>query len=143
MVTRTPGRKPNYFFVAFGEKYASQNPVQGPVYPHLKGFVKKSGIEAGDVMILYCCGGYPGHYQEAPGVGVVTELTDNEDDVRLSNIHYQYFPLYCPVDWDTIKTSIQELAGKKKNFSLAGNLLRKISNNSFRAAIAGQQIDWP
>ena len=142
MVTGTSGRKPNYFLVAFGQLYASQNPVQGSVYPHLKQFVKNSGIGTGDVMILYCCGGYPGHGQEAPGVGVVTRLTDNKADAGLTNIHYQHFPLCCPVDWNTIKTSIPELK-YKTNFSLVGNMLRKISNNSFRAAIAGRQIDWP
>lgn len=143
MVTRTLGHKPNYFLVAFGQRYASQNPVHGSVYPHLKQYVKNSGIEAGDVMILYCCGGYPGHQQEAPGVGVVTRLTDNQHNARLTNIHYQYFPLCQPVDWDTIKASIPELDKKKRNFNLIGNILRRISDNSFRTAIAGRQIDWP
>jgi hypothetical protein len=142
-VTGTRGRKPNYFFVAFGAKYAGVNPVEGPIYPHQNGYVSNSGIQSGDVMILYCCGGYPGHDQEAPGIGVVTRLTQNKNDAQLTNIHYQYFPLSCPVDWNTISTSILELAGKKRNFSLAGNILRKISNNSFRSAIAGQQINWP
>lgn len=142
-MTGTQGRRPDYFFVAFGAKYAGVNPVEGPIYPHLTGYVRNSGIRAGDVMILYCCGGYPGHDQEAPGIGVVTELAQNEDDVKLTNIHYQYFPLTSPVGWNTISTSVLELAGKKTNFSLAGNILRKISNNSFRSAIAGQRIDWP
>ena len=142
MVTETRGRKPNYFFVAFGAKYASVNPVEGPVYPHLTHFVRNSGIDAGDVMILYCCGGYPGHDQEAPGIGVVTRLTHNEDDARLTNIHYQFLPLCHPLHLHAIKASIPELKNKL-NFSRAGNLLRKIGDNSFRAAIAGRQIDWP
>jgi hypothetical protein len=93
-------------------------------------------------MILYCCGGYPGHDQEAPGIGVVIRFTQNEKVARLTDIHYQYFPLYPPLHLHTIKASIPELKNKL-NFSLAGNLLRKLDTNSFRAAIAGRQIEWP
>jgi len=142
MVTGAQGRKPNYFFVAFGAKYAGVNPVEGQAYPHLTHFVVNSGIVAGDVMILYCCGGYPGHDQQAPGIGVVTGLARNEDDARLTNIYYQFLPLCQPLHLHAIKAGIPELKDKL-NFSLGGNLLRQIGSNSFRAVIAGRQIDWP
>jgi len=125
--------------LAFGAPHAQKHPVEGGIYPHRKGFVSSAGIGAGDVMLLYCCEYYPGHDKEAPGLGVVTSTqTGGEEEV----IYYQYLPLSHPVDWDTITARIPELKGNT-NFSLAGNWLRKISNNSFRAAIAGRQIDWP
>lgn len=139
MVTTTSSRKPKYFFLSFGEPYAKEHPVEGGVYPHLKGLVSGSGIAAGDVMLLYCCEYYPGHEKETPGVGVVTST---QTGGAKETIYYQYFPLCHPVDWDTITANIPELKGNT-NFSLAGNWLRKISNSSFRAAIAGRQIDWP
>jgi len=139
MATATSGRKPNYFFLAFGAPDAKKPPVEHGIYPHWKGFVSSSGIVAGDVMLLYCCDGYPEHAMEAPGVGVVTGTeTGGEEEI----IYYQYFPLCHPVGWSTITASIPELKGNT-NFSLAGNWLRAISSSSFRAAIAGRQIDWP
>ena len=139
MVTVTSRRKPKYFFLAFGEPHAKAHPVEGGIYPHHKGFVSSSGIVAGDVMLLHCCKGCPEHEKEAPGVGVVTNTqTGGEQET----IYYQYFPLCHPVDFDTITASIPELKGNT-NFGFAGNWLRVISNNSFRAAIAGRQIDWP
>ena len=139
MVTTTSGRKPKYFFLAFGKRHAKAHPIEGGIYPHRKGYVSSSGIGVGDVMLLYCCDYYPGHEKEAPGVGVVTSTqTGGEQET----IYYQYFPLCHPVDLDTITASIPELKGNM-DFRLAGNWLRVISNNSFRAAIAGRQIDWP
>jgi len=134
-------RKPDYFFLAFGEEYASKHPVDGGVYPHRVGYryISNSGVAAGDVLLLYCCEYYPGHDKEAPGIGVVISTeTGGEQEV----IYYQYFPLCHPVDWDAITVTIPELKGNT-NFSLSGNWLRMMSNRSFRAAIAGRQIDWP
>jgi hypothetical protein len=139
MVTTTSRRKPKYFILAFGAPYAKNHPIEGGIYPHRKGYVSSSGIIVGDVMLLYCCGGYPGHDMEAPGIGVVTNIqTGDEQEI----IYYQYFPLCHPVDWDAITANIRELEGNT-NFSLAGNWLREISDNAFRAVISGRQIEWP
>jgi hypothetical protein len=139
MVTTTSGGKPKYFFSAFGEPHAKKHPVEGGIYPHRKGFVSSLGIVAGDVMLLYCCEYYLGHDKEAPGIGIVTGTQIGSEE---ETIYYQYFPLCHPVGWDTITACIPELKGNT-NFSLAGNWLRAISSSSYRAAIAGRQIDWP
>jgi len=78
---------------------------------------------------------------QAPGIGVVTRLTQNEDDAGLTNIHYQFLPLCHPLHLHAIKAEIPELKNKL-NFSLAGNLRRQIGSDPFRAIIAGRQIDW-
>ena len=131
-------RKPRYFFLAFGAVHTAAHPVDGGGYPHRRGFIGSSGVEPGDVMLLYCAGGYPGHDMEAPGIGVVigTQTGGSEEA-----IYYQYFSLDSPVEWDTIK-NIPELENCT-NFTLAGNWLREISNTSFKKAIAGRRIEWP
>jgi hypothetical protein len=132
-------RTPNYFFVVFGRAHCATHPVEGGVYGHDANFISGSGIVAGDVMLLYCCGTYPGHNDEVPGLGIVTSIITE-------GIQYQYFPLChpIPVDWDTMKVTIPELSPLgNRNWTLKGNFLRKISSSSFRAAIVGRQVDWP
>lgn len=133
-------RKPNYFVVVFGGAHWAAHPVEGGIYAHDANFVISSGIAAGDVVLLYCCGTCPEHRDEIPGLGIVTSITTN------GGFNYQYLP-FChpiPVDWDTMKTTIPELEPPgNRNWSLKGNFLRQISSNSFRAAIAGRQVDWP
>jgi len=140
MLTGTPGRNQNYFLAAFGAPHAGTHPVHGGVYPLLATVVTNSEIQPGDVMILYCCGGYPGHDREAPALGVVTKLVGNSHDSRLTDIHYQYFPFCHPIPLYALKASIP---GLKTNFSLPAYQLQSIPRNAFRAAVAGRQIDWP
>jgi len=128
-----------YFFMAFGPDKAHKHPVEGGVYGHHKGYIDRSRITRGDIALLYCAGFYPGHDQEAPGVGVVTSTETGGAEER---IYYQYLPLDRPVDWDTIKNSVPELKWCT-NFSLRGNWLRSISRASFTNALADRQIDWP
>ena len=131
---------PNYFFIVFGGAHCEAHPVEGGVYGHDANFITSSGIAVGDVVLLYCCGTYPEHYNEIPGLGIVTSIKTDD------GIHYQYFPLChpIPVNWDTMKVTIPELAPPgNRNWSLKGNFLRKISSSSFRATIAGRQVDWP
>ncbi len=136
-------RMPRYFLITFGAAHAAEHPVEGGVYPHEKGFVSSSGIVAGDVMLLYCAGSFNGHNNEFPGLGVVTST---EIGSEKESIYYQYFPLCHPisVDWDTMKVTIPELAPPgNRIWRYRGNWLRQIASSSFRAAIAGRQVDWP
>lgn len=143
-------RIPNYFFVVFGAAYSQNHPVDGGVYGHDPNFLFSSGIMAGDVMLLYCTKNYPGHRSEIPGIGVVTDVKKEGFGIMTNaknhGIIYQYFPLCHPVnvDWNTMTLVIKEMAPPgNRNWSLKGNWLRKISSNSFRATIAGRQINWP
>ena len=130
-------RKPRYFSVVFGGEHYRVHPVDGGVYGHDPNFVGSSGIRAGDVLLLYCCGTYPGYGQEVPGFGVVTSI-------ETDGIHYQYFPICHPVSWSIVQASIPEYQKTGNiNWSLKGNFLREISSSSFRAVIAGRQVDWP
>ena len=140
MPSPRPAPAPNYFIAAFGSPHVATDPVHGGVYPLLKTVVTASGVKPGDVMILYCCGGYPGHDREAPAIGVVTKLEVNSVDGRLTDIHYQYLPLYHSIPLDTLKATIPALI---TIFSRAVYQLQRVPKNSFRAALADRQIDWP
>lgn len=142
MVTATSARMPNYFLVAFGGPHATAHPVDGGSYPLPKSYISNSGISPGDVLLLYCTGTYPGHYMDVPGIGVVTRV---ETGGVQENIYYQYFPLCHPIFWGDVSNMIATIPELKDNtnFGLTGNQLRAIGNQSFRAAIAGRQVDWP
>lgn len=135
MVTTTSGHKPNYFLAVFAAD-PSKPPAEGGVYPLLKGDVDSSGIRAGGVLLLY----------EAPlsfhGIGVVTG-TKTSDQEGLIDINYQYFPLCHPVHWNSLYALRKTIPELRTPLSSSRKLLQPISNTSFRAAIAGRQIDWP
>lgn len=133
-------RKPKYFFAVFGEEHWKNHPVYGGVYGHDPNFVASSGIAAGDMVLLYCLGNAPEHQNEIPAIGIVTSIKTEV------GFNYQYLPLChpIPVDWDTMKINIPELEPQgNRIFTWKGNFLRQIASSSFRATIAGRQIDWP
>jgi hypothetical protein len=125
-------RKPDYFFVVFRED-PSKPPVEGGVYSHRKGFIGGSNVSVGDILLLFQNLG-------ATGIGVVI---DTEIGGEKEYIYYQYFPLCHPLAWgslDALRNTIPEL---RTPLNWMGNWLQNISSTSFRAAIAGRQIDWP
>ncbi len=130
---------PNYFFSVFGNAHQDAHPVEGGIYGHDINYVHGSGIKPGDVMLLYCCGIYSGHSDEIPGIGIVTGIVEE-------GIQYQYLSLCHPihVDWGIMAGRIPELESPgTRMWHFKGNFLRQISSSSFRATIAGRQIDWP
>jgi hypothetical protein len=129
-------RKPKYFFAAFGQKKAAMYPVDGGVNQHNKGFIKD--VSAGDVLFLYCCQDYPGHYQEAPGIGIVI---DTKIGGEKEYIYYQYFPLDHAVPLDIIKELPKVKAHQPPHF--IGNWLYELSVTSFKKALEVRQVDWP
>lgn len=131
-------RSPNYFFAVFGEAHWEEAPVDGGTYVLEASY--SSRIALGDVVLLYCLDDAPEHQNEIPGIGVVTSLRES------GGFDYQYLPFCHPiaVDWDTMKIRLPELEPPgNRIFYWKGNFMRQISNNSFRATIAGRQVDWP
>jgi hypothetical protein len=133
-------RKPKYFVAIFGGKRFATYPVDGGAHFDYANQTNSSGITAGDIVLLYCCKNYPGHYSQFPGLGVVTDIKTS------GGFNYQYLPFYhpIPVDWDTMKVAIPELAPPgNRIWRNKVNWLRQISSSSFRATIAGRKVDWP
>ena len=131
MVTAS-ARKPNYFFVVFGED-PSKGPIEGGLYTRKKGHIGGSGVSEGDVLLLYKNLG-------CEGIGVVTGIQTGKEP---EFIRYQYFPLCHPVAWYSRDSIGEMIPGLHLVFNSVGNWLQKINSNSFRAVIAGRQIDWP
>ena len=134
MATRTSGHKPEYFLVVCGND-PSLPPLENGVWggSRAKGFVAGSGMSIGDVLLLLQDLG-------VTGIGVVTGInTIRQGDF----IYYQYLPFCHPVNWDSQKAILGTIPQLRTPLNYKGNWLQKISNTSFRAAIAGRQIDWP
>ncbi len=133
------GYKPKYFLAAFGSAHSAAHPVEGGHYPHLVGYVSSQGVNAGDIILCYCAGGYPNHFREAPGIGIVTriELNPNEEI-----IHYWYLPISHAIPLEILKLDIPELKDNT-NFGFKGNWLRSLNKSSFKAALEYTAIDWP
>lgn len=131
MVTPTSALKPRYFLVVFGA--GLPNPPEGGAYPFGGGYIVGSGASPGDVLLLY-------ENLGVRGIGVVTRV---EIAGPSEGVYYQYFPLCHPVDWDSLGSLRKTIPELSIPLHYKGNWLQKISNTSFRAAIAGRQIDWP
>lgn len=130
MVT-APGRVPSYFLVVFGA--GLPNPPEGGVYGIEGGYVSGSGISLGDVLLLW-------ENLGCRGVGVVT---GTQTAGQGQGVYYQYFPLCHPVDWPSLDAVRRTIPDLRTPLNYKGNWLQRISNTSFRAAIAGRQLDWP
>ncbi|RJO63327.1 MAG: hypothetical protein C4542_00085 [Dehalococcoidia bacterium] len=133
------GYKPKYFLAAFGSIHHAANPIEGGNYPLLAGYVTSQNVQPGDVILLYCTGGYPSHFREAPGVGIVTDI-DAKGNSKI--INYWYLPFNQAIPLEILKLNIPELENNT-NFGNRGNFLRAISKPSFNAALANTFIDWP
>lgn len=133
-------QKPKYFIAAFAFKHYHTDPVDGEHYPvgvPLSG--RDLDVRKGDVMLLYCCGDYPGYYKEAPAIGMVIATETTEDGYT---VHYRYLPLDRPVQRQTINGSL-EVDEKNYFINPGNNFLFEIKNTSFRKALKDRYIDWP
>lgn len=126
---------PNYFIAVFGEKNASTHPVDGGDYPYPAGKLISAGIKAGDVMLLYCARGYPGHDMEAPGIGIVLHV----DTGPFPTVRYRYLPLYQPIAWANIKPCVppRQVLNSNPLFPLTGG------NKQLELLLGGRIIIWP
>ena len=134
--------QPKYFVTTFGEPYAHKHPVNGACYPHRPGWVRRLGVEEGDVMLLYCAAKYPGHDREAPGIGIVlrTEIGQAEDI-----IYYRYLPFEQPLKREAIVACLDE--AEKRKFTVPhyiANWVIEVKNPaSLRKVLCKRAINWP
>ncbi|MGA2158042.1 MAG: hypothetical protein ABSG90_02365 [Dehalococcoidia bacterium] len=118
----------SYFIAVFGEKYANTSPVDGGKYP-LSPADCPSTISAGDTMVLYCTASYPGYYMEAVGLGEVTKVQQNTNEVV---IYYKYSPFSQTVSRNKIKACLDGSEMRRfKYLHLSRNWLFEISSPSF------------
>ena len=130
-------RNPTYYVAIFGNPdLPNKDFVESGRY-HLG--IRGTTIpgERGDIMLLYCTEGYPGHLMSVPGIGVV--LTKTSD-----SIFYRYLPFVKPITRNDIDMHFMD-EDKKKFSGIGCNScwLFEISRNSFCAAIENSSIEWP
>ena len=126
---------PNYFIAFFGARHASSHPVDGGDYPYAAGKLVSLGIRAGDVMLLYCTRGYPGHHMQAPGIGLVLDVNTGASPT----VEYRYLPLYQPVAWANIKPYVpaRQVFSSNPLFPLVGG------NANLQVLLGGRIVVWP
>jgi hypothetical protein len=131
---------PQYFIASFGGWPKNINhPVDGWKYPLGRLSVACGHIDKGDVMLLYCTGSYLGHYQEAPGIGIVL---DKDGTISSLTVYYRYLPLSQSISRGTINKNL--LPGEKDHFINPGaNFIFEIKNTTFKHILAGNYIYWP
>lgn len=126
-----------YFLAVFGDpKPPGKDTVESGTYhpnPEQAPFPTKPG----DVLLLYCTGGYPKHAMEAPGIGIVL-AADRE------TVHYRYLPLSPSIPIDRIRQSLTASdVSKFKNIRFDVFWLFEISRESFVAVMDQHTITWP
>ena len=93
--------------------------------------------QPGDLLLLYCAGGYAEHAMQIPGLGVVLYTTNEV-------VAYRYLPLSKPISMNKISTSFlpQDLT-KFNNRRFNRFWLFEISRASFVATVGIPDIAWP
>lgn len=113
MVTTMSERKPNYFFVVFGDD-PSKPPVEGGVYPRKEGYIGGSGVSAGDVLLLY-------ENLGCQGIGVATSIeTGGTQELSLP-----VFPALSPTELGLLGRSSEYDTWVACPFKLEGKFVTK------------------
>jgi hypothetical protein len=130
-------KSPNYFLAIFGDpKPPEKDTVESGIY-HPDPRHAPFGTNPGDVLLLYCTGGYAEHPMRAPGLGVVLQSDDE-------SVQYRYLPLVEPISKERIEQEFEPSdADKFRNRRFAGFWLFEISRGSFARAVGDKTIKWP
>ena len=90
-------------------------------------------IAPGDLVLLYCTGGYARYPKSVPGVGVVEEV-----DHGRQTFTYDYEPLSQPVPLEGLRFVFEPVdAAKLRNIRFNNHWLFEIDAESFGRAVDG------
>jgi len=130
-------RSPRYLFATFGDPAPPEKDrVESGIY-HPDPKTAPFPAEPGDILLLYCTGGYAEHSMEVPGLGVVLHRTDEI-------ISYRYLPLSKPISKDKIEACfLPDDITKFNNRRFRAFWLFEISRDSFAATVGIPAISWP
>ncbi len=128
---------PHYFLAVFGDpNRPDKDVVESGIY-HSGTNSEESGPEAGDIMLLYCTGGYQGHEMQVPGIGVVLS-------VRQAAVTYRYLPLSAPIAKAALDRAFEaDDLGNFQKIRLSAFWLFEISRLSFARAVENCGLLWP
>lgn len=128
---------PKYFLAVFGDpKPPEKDTIESGVY-HPDPKFAPFPPEPGDVLLLYCTGGYDKNPMQVPGIGIVL---DTEDEA----IRYRYLPLSYSISKTTVENEMESADAKKfANRRFSSHWLFEISQDSFVKVIGDRTIVWP
>ena len=90
-------------------------------------------IAPGDLVLLYCTGGYARYPKSVPGVGVVEEV-----DYGQQSFTFEYEPLSQPVPLEALRFVFEPVdAAKLRNIRFNNHWLFEIAAESFGRAVYG------
>ena len=90
-------------------------------------------IAPGDLVLLYCTGGYARYPKSVPGVGVVEEV-----DYGQQSFTFDYEPLSQPVPLEALRFVFEPVdAAKLRNIRFNNHWLFEIAAESFGRAVYG------
>jgi hypothetical protein len=127
---------PKYFVAVFGDpQQPNKSLVESGQYdpdPKYAPFPTRPG----DIMVLYCTGGYPQRFMQIPGIGVVLS-TDTQW------IRYRWLQFKEAIPKSRIDGAFEPQDVEKfKNIRFSSHWLFEISQTSFSRTIADQDVDW-
>jgi hypothetical protein len=130
-------KDPTYYVAVFGNPQPPEKDVVESGRYHLG--IRGTDIpgERGDVMLLYCTGGYREHFMSAPRLGII--LTKDKDSV-----YYRYLPLAAPISKDQIDlTFTDEDKRKFSNIRFSTFWMFPVTAESFRNCLGETPVKWP
>ena len=90
-------------------------------------------IAPGDLVLLYCTGGYARYPKSVPGVGVVEEV-----DYGQQSFTFDYEPLSQPVPLEALRFVFEPVdAAKLRNIRFNNHWLFEIAAESFGRTVGG------
>ena len=125
----------HYFFAMFGDpKPPEKDEVESGVY-HPDSKAAPFPCLRGDILLLYCTGGYAGHEMQVPGIGVVAEVDDE-------TVRYRYVLLPRPIPKKRIEECFAaEDLKKYRNRKFSTFWLFEISKESFTRTVDTASLD--
>ncbi len=126
---------PQYYIAVFGDPDSpDKDLVESGVY---RPSSDPLPVRTGDILLLYCTGGYKGHEMEVPGIGVALAVDDKA-------IRYRYLPFLVPISKNDLDRTLDETdLHKFRNIRFNTFRLLEISKTSFARSVASKAIAWP
>ena len=127
---------PRYFIAIFGDPVPPlKDRVQSGIYHPAPKF-SPFQTAPGDVLLLYCTGGYDEYSMQAPGIGIVLETSKDA-------VQYRYLPLSRSISKEAIERGLEKSdADKFANRRFSSFWLFQISRDSFIKVIGDRTVVW-
>jgi len=144
-----------YFRAVFANEATTMDPVDCGHYPLWATTISNLGVDAGDVMLLYCAATYPTYYMSAPAIGVVLRVESGFPSLpprppgvspsAIATIYYSYLPLDEQIPLEVIRARLKGQSGLRSfnGVMLSHRPLLPLTCMEFRLILVNRYIVWP